>query len=90
MQRRIRVETPLSEICCALVAAGVGVAIVDPFTASEYANHGIAAVAFEPALVFQVAALQHVGCTPSPVAKEFVEGFAAYVEDFRRRFKPAG
>lgn len=88
--RRIRVETPLSEIACALVASGVGVAIVDPFTAAEYASHGVAAVVFEPRVEFQVAALQHAGRTPPPVALEFIEGFAAHIEDFRKGFQPAG
>lgn len=90
INRRIRVETPLSEIACALVASGVGVAIVDPFTAAEYASHGVVAVAFEPKIEFQVAALQHTGRTPPPVAQEFIAGFAAHVEAFRKRFKPAG
>jgi len=89
VQRRIRVETPLSEIACALVAAGAGVAIVDPFTAAEYTNHGVAVLAFEPAVEFQVAALRHAGRAPSPVARDFVDGFAAYVEKFRDGFKPA-
>ena len=87
--RRIRVETPLSEIACALVASGVGVAVVDPFTASEYATHGVSAVAFEPKIEFQVAALQHEGRTPTPMAEEFIAGFAAYIEAFRERFRPA-
>jgi DNA-binding transcriptional LysR family regulator len=87
--RRIRAETPLSEIACALVASGVGVSIVDPFTASEYATHGVEAVAFEPAIEFQVVALQHSGRTPTAVAREFVEGFARHVEAFRKGFRPA-
>ena len=88
--RRIRVETPLSEIACALVASGVGVSIVDPFTASEYATHGVTAIAFEPRVEFQVAALHPAGRALSPVAREFVDGFAHHVEVFRRRFRPAG
>lgn len=88
--RRIRAETPLSEIACALVASGVGIAIVDPFTAWEYSTHGVVALRFEPAVSFQVAALQSAGRTPPAVAHEFVEGFARYIERFRRQFRPAG
>lgn len=87
--RRVRVETPLSEIACALVAAGTGVAIVDPFTAEEYTSHGVVAIAFEPRLEFQVAALTPAARSPSAVAREFIAGFAGYVENFRRRFRPA-
>ena len=89
ISRNVRVETPLSEIACALVASGVGVAVVDPFTASEYATHGVVARPFEPAIEFQVAALYPSGRSLAPVAREFVDGFAGYLEQFRRRFRPA-
>lgn len=80
VERAIRVETPLSEIACALVAAGAGVSIVDPFTAREYSTHGVVARAFEPVLQFQVAALYPAHRSPSPVAREFIDGFARYIE----------
>jgi DNA-binding transcriptional LysR family regulator len=89
VERSIRVETPLSEIACALVTTGVGVSIVDPFTASEYATHGVTTVPFEPALEFQVAALFPVNRTTSAMTREFVAGFAAHIEQFRREFRPA-
>ena len=56
VDRVIRVETPLSEIACALVASGVGVSIVDPFTAHEYRSRGVVVRPFEPKLEFQIAA----------------------------------
>jgi DNA-binding transcriptional LysR family regulator len=87
--RKIRVETPLSEIACALVASGVGLSIVDPFTAGEYAKRGVVARAFEPAIDFQVAALYSARRTLSPVAREFVRGFAAFIEEFRKGFRAA-
>ena len=87
--RRIRVETPLSAIACALVASGVGVSIVDPFTASEYEAQGVVARRFEPALEFQVAALYPATRTLSPIARDFVDGFARHIERFRKRFRPA-
>jgi DNA-binding transcriptional LysR family regulator len=86
VSRAIRVETPLSEIACALVASGVGVSIVDPFTASEYESRGVVARTFEPALEFQVAALFPVRRTASSVAREFVAGFVAHLEAFRDGF----
>ncbi|HZZ95118.1 MAG TPA: LysR substrate-binding domain-containing protein [Usitatibacter sp.] len=81
--RTVRVETPLSEIACALVAAGAGLSIVDPFTAEEYSTRGVVVRRFEPALQFQVAALYPAHRAPSPVAREFIEGFAAYLERWR-------
>lgn len=80
--RRIRVETPLSEIVCGLVASGLGISVCDPFTAAEYASRGVVARAFEPALQFQVAALYPSHRSVSPIAREFIAGFAACIESF--------
>lgn len=79
-----RVETPLSEIACALVAAGTGVSIVDPFTAEQYAASGVVRRRFEPAIEFQFAALHAARRELTAVAREFVSGFATFVERFRR------
>lgn len=83
VSRILRVETPLSEIACALVASGVGLSICDPFTANEYSTRGVVARPFEPALAFQVAALSPSHRVLSPVAREFISGFAAYIESVR-------
>jgi DNA-binding transcriptional LysR family regulator len=77
--RRIRVETPLSEIVCGLVASGLGISVCDPFTAAEYATRGVVARPFEPALEFQVAALYPSHRSVSPVAREFIAGVAAAI-----------
>ena len=39
--RILRIETPLSEIACALAGADAGVVLCEPFTATEYATRGI-------------------------------------------------
>ena len=78
-----RIKTPLSEIACALVAAGAGVSVVDPFTAREYGSRGVVAKRFEPAIEFQVAALHAKRRSLAPIAGEFITGFARYVERFR-------
>jgi DNA-binding transcriptional LysR family regulator len=81
---KTRVKTPLSEIACALVAAGVGVSIVESFTAHEFASRGLLVKRFEPKIEFQVAALCSSGRDLAPVANEFVERFAEHMEKFRR------
>jgi len=83
IDRTIRVETPLSEIACALVGSGAGVSIVDPFTANEYRSRGVVVRPFEPQLQFQIAALYPAHRAPSPVTREFIDGFAAYIEGWR-------
>jgi DNA-binding transcriptional LysR family regulator len=81
--RVLRVETPLSEIACALVATGVGLAICDPFTAAEYSTRGVVARPFEPAISFQIAALYPSHRALSPVAREFISGFSEHIQAFR-------
>jgi len=73
--RTIRAETPLSEIACAMVSSGLGVSIVDPFTAREYSTRGVVARPFEPALQFQVAALYPAHRSLSPLARDFIAEF---------------
>ena len=76
----VRVKTPLSEIACALVAAGVGCAVVDPFTAREFTTRGVVVKRFHPATDFQVAALYTRRRSLGAIAAEFIERFTGYVE----------
>jgi DNA-binding transcriptional LysR family regulator len=82
VERVMRVETPLSEIACALAAAGVGVTICDPFTANEYASRGLIVRRFEPRLEFEFAALYSAQRGLSAVAREFIDMFIAHVRAF--------
>ena len=79
--RSIRAETPLSEIACAMVSSGLGVSIVDPFTAREYATRGVVARPFEPALQFQVAALYPAHRSLAPLARDFITELAKRFRD---------
>jgi DNA-binding transcriptional LysR family regulator len=89
--RVMRIETPLSEIACALAGSGVGVALCEPFTATEYDSRGIVARPFEPRIDFEFAVLYAAHRTVTPVAREFIDGFKAHVGAFlrERRFAHA-
>lgn len=80
VSRSQRVETPLSEIACALVASGLGLSICDPFTANEYSTRGVVARPFEPAIAFRFSALSPSHRALEGVTREFIAGFAASVE----------
>jgi len=84
VERIMRIETPLSEIACALAGSGVGVALCEPFTATEYATRGIVARPFEPRIDFEYSALYAAHRTVPPVAREFIDGFRAHVTAFLR------
>lgn len=80
--RSTRVETPLSMIACGLVAAGAGVAVVDPFTAEEYRGRGIEIRPLRPRVVFDMAIIWGAGRFRSAVALDFAERVRSTVRDF--------
>jgi DNA-binding transcriptional LysR family regulator len=65
-------STPLSGIACSMVAAGSGVAVVDPFSVSDYLGRGVIAVALVPAIDVKVAIVTARHRRLSSLAEEFV------------------
>jgi len=82
--RSTRVETPLSMIACGLVASGVGVSVVDPFTAAEYRGKGIEIRPMRPAVVFDIAVVWGAGRFRSAVARDFAAIVLTAIEAHRR------
>lgn len=86
VDRLMRIETPLSEIVCSLVASGAGVSLCEPFTASEYASRGGLVIRpFESQLEFEFSVLYPVGQRTSLLAREFIDGFRSHVTGFLKR-----
>ncbi|KRD95947.1 transcriptional regulator [Bosea sp. Root381] len=81
--RSTRVETPLSMIACGLVASGVGVSVVDPFTAAEYRGKGIEIRPMRPAVVFDIAVVWGAGRFRSAVARDFAATVRSAIEAHR-------
>ncbi|MBL8707281.1 MAG: LysR family transcriptional regulator [Rhodospirillales bacterium] len=75
VQRQVHVETQLTEIACGLVAAGVGVSIVDPLMAEEFKNRGVVARPFSPRIDVEFAAMHQAQRNLSGVAAEFIDMF---------------
>ncbi len=73
------VRTPLSGIACSLVAEGAGVALVDPFSASDYLDRGLVILPFEPAFEIPVSIVTSAQRRLSEVSREFVQAFRAHV-----------
>lgn len=81
--RRVAAVTPLSGIACSLVAAGMGIALVDPFAASDFEGRGVVAIAFKPAIDIRVATVTSAHRRLSGIAQEFRDSFRAHVATFR-------
>jgi DNA-binding transcriptional LysR family regulator len=73
------VTTPLSGIACTLVACGAGVAIVDPFSVSEFKGRGVVALKLEPPVDVRVAIVTAAERRLSALAQEFVDAFRRHV-----------
>jgi DNA-binding transcriptional LysR family regulator len=70
--RRIVAETQVNAVVCDLVRLGVGVGLVDPFTAADYADRGVVALRFRPHIEIRVGILYPVHRPLSRVARVFL------------------
>ena len=68
----VAVETPFAAVACELVAAGVGVALVDPVTA-HYFSDRLEVRTIEPSFSFDFGALTLAGPPPSSAAHRLLE-----------------
>lgn len=69
------VEPPYSTTICAMVAAGIGVGLVNPLTAEPYLGHGLVLRPFEPALHFRTLLIT----PPSRLASRNLEEFIGHL-----------
>lgn len=83
IDRRLEIDVYSSGDACALAARGLGVSIVDPFTAADYLEDGIAVVPFEPRIRYLFRAMRPRYREPSRLAD-------AFLDDVRQHFKAKG
>lgn len=72
---QLRIQVHQSIAACALVAEGVGVAIVDPFTAMHCAPRGITVRPLEATIPFEMCIISSPEAPLSVAAQEFLELF---------------
>ena len=72
MLREATIVTPLTGIACQFVAAGAGIAVVDPFSVAGIADPGLVAIPIEPAIRIRVAIVTSASRRPSNLALEFI------------------
>lgn len=69
---RTVIETPYSTTICSMVAAGIGVGLVNPLTAEPYEGNGLTLRPFEPALHFRTLLIKPPNRLPSRALEDFV------------------
>jgi DNA-binding transcriptional LysR family regulator len=85
IRRRSWIDTPLSTIACVLALEGHGVAVVEPFSASDFVGRGLVLRAFEPALIVGTALIHSSERPLSLAAREFHDAFLAHTLAFLER-----
>ncbi|MBV2186953.1 MAG: LysR family transcriptional regulator [Rhizobium sp.] len=76
------IETPLAGIACGLVARGMGVTIVDPFTAMTFRDQGLVARPLTPDLDVGFFMLTARSRPMSKLAAEFAGAIQQYADEF--------
>lgn len=80
IQRLTDIDVYSSAEACALAARGLGVSIVEPFTARDYLGDGIAIVPFEPRIRYMFRAMRPRHRPPSRLADAFLEAVKAHLK----------
>jgi DNA-binding transcriptional LysR family regulator len=70
--RNILAETQVNAVICDLVRRGLGVGIVDAFTAADFVGRGIVTVPFRPRIDFRLGILYPTHRPLSRVARAFL------------------
>ncbi|MCO5734182.1 LysR substrate-binding domain-containing protein [Rhizobium sp. SSA_523] len=89
VQKRNRIEVPLSETACSLVANGVGISIVPPFVGIDYANDRLVRRTLLPETFMDVWLLTPSGRAPSLAAQMLADFIRTAVSPFDQRAKAA-
>lgn len=72
VERETVVETQVGALVADFVMRGLGVGLVDPFTARDYAGRGLVAIPFEPVVEMRLAMMHPTHRPLSRIASEFV------------------
>ncbi len=72
VERQMILDSQISAVVASFVARGLGVGLVDPFTAADFAGRGVVAVPFEPAIAMRIGLLQPTHKARTRIASEFV------------------
>jgi len=73
VERRTVIETQTGVLACSLVLQGAGVAVLDPFTATAFADKGLVIRPFRPTVSFGFNAVLPADQAPARITREFLK-----------------
>lgn len=76
IKRSMHIETPLTNVACALVQQGCGITIVDPLTAAVFLKQGLIVRPFLPSSTFSFRTLASSHISGTSLVQEFYEVFS--------------
>ncbi len=85
VERRLALETHSAASVCAMVRAGVGISVVNPLTALDYADSGVVMRRFSVAVPFTVSLVRPLHRPASALVAAFVDHLSNQVADFPQR-----
>jgi Transcriptional regulator len=80
VRRRMVVETHSAASICSMVRAGVGISVVNPFTALDYASSGIAIRRFSVEVPFTVSLIRPLHRPGSALVDAFVDHLQSHLQ----------
>jgi DNA-binding transcriptional LysR family regulator len=90
VERNMMVEAQFAAVIASMIAQGVGVGLIDPFTAADFRDKGVVALRFEPKIEFHVGILHPTHRPMSRVAREFLAVLRACRNEVQREFRLDG
>lgn len=83
IERHLVIESQVSSAACSLVKGGLGVSIVDPFTAYHYIGNGLVVRPFLPPIPYEYALLMPLHVPMSRLSKRFRDFLHDHLSSFQ-------
>jgi DNA-binding transcriptional LysR family regulator len=72
VERNMVLEAQFTAVIASMIGQGLGIGLIDPFTAADFRDRGVVALRFEPKIEFHVGILHPAHRPMSRVAREFL------------------
>jgi DNA-binding transcriptional LysR family regulator len=87
VERNMVLEAQFAAVIAGMIAQGVGVGFIDPFTASDFRDKGVVALRFEPRIEFHIGILHPAHRPMSRVAREFLKELRTCRNQVQKEFR---
>ena len=87
VERKMILEAQFAAVIASMIAQGLGIGFIDPFTATDFRDKGVVALRFEPKIEFHVGILHPAHRPMSRVAREFLAVLRACRNEVQKEFQ---